>query len=47
MMTQGGIIFMICIDRETQNSKLKVSGGNLRGEPGVVANREELVELVG
>ena len=46
-ITQDGIVFRMGLDRESRNDELQVSRSKSKGEPGVVANREELIELVG
>ena len=46
-ITEGDIIFRIGLDRELMNGELKISRGKPEGEPGVVANREGLIEFLG
>ena len=46
-VTQDGVVFGVSLDREAMEGKLWISGGESEGHPGVVADREELIELVG
>ena len=46
-VTQGGIIFVVGLDRKSIDGELKVSRGESEGEPGVVADWKGLVKIVG
>ena len=44
---QDSVIFGVSLDGETMEGELQISGGKSEGHPGVVADGEGLIELVG
>ena len=46
-VTQVGIAIGMCLDGKAMDGELHIGGGKSEGEPGIVANWEGLVELVG
>ena len=44
---QGSVSLRMSLDGQAMDGELKISGGKSEGHPGVVADREGLIELVG
>ena len=46
-VTQAGVVFGVRLDGWAMDGKMYISRGKSEGQPGVVADREGLIELVG
>ena len=46
-VTQGSVSLRVSLDGQAMDGEMQISRGKSEGHPGIVADREELIELVG